>query len=68
MAERALPGPVQARQHGRNALRLWRRHKCRAALLAVLALCCLAVWGARRAAGMAGRAVRNLRQEKERNQ
>jgi hypothetical protein len=68
MTKRAQPGPVQARKHGASALRLWRRHKARAAMMAALALACLAMWAAPRAAVAVRTAVRNLRQGRERNQ
>jgi hypothetical protein len=49
------PQPARAKQHAKKALRLWRRHKVKAALFAGLALGEIAAFGvmagARKAAG-----------------
>lgn len=65
MTKSTQQGPVQARKHGASALRLWRRHKARASLLAALALVELMAWAAAVVAGRARKAVRALRQERK---
>lgn len=55
------PKPARARRHAKKALRLWRRHKVKAALFAGLAAGELGAWAVMAGAGKARGAVRKMR-------
>lgn len=59
-------GLARAKRHAKKAMRLWRRHKVRAAAYAGLASVEITVWAARRAGARARSAWRKWRKARQR--
>lgn len=59
------PKPARAKRHAKKALRLWRRHKVKAALFAGLALGEITAFGVMTGAGKARRMVKKMRQRRK---
>ena len=58
------PKPARAKRHARKALRLWRRHKVKAALFAALAAGELGAWAAVAGAGKTRGLIKRMRKTK----
>ena len=56
--------PARAKRHAKKALRLWRKHKVKAALFAALAAGELGAWAAMAGAGKARGLIKRMRKTK----